>query len=109
MADEEQTQGQPMQVVVDERELRTTYCNAYRIHATNDEVVVDLGFNMPDPNPRQPGQAQLLLKISDRIIMNYTQAKRLALSLGQLIRRYEQQYGELPLQPGQPGRPPTPR
>jgi hypothetical protein len=108
MADEISTDPatqQGMQVMIDERELKTHYSNAYRIHATADEVVVDLGFNMPDPNPRQPGQSGqqpvLLLKVSDRVIMSYVNAKRLALSLAQLVKRYEQQFGELPTQPGQ--------
>jgi len=92
-----------MQVLLDERELKTLYLNAYRIHATNEEVVVDLGFNMPDPNPRNPQQPALLLKITDRAIMSYGTAKRLALSLGQLIKRYEQQFGELPVNPNQRG------
>jgi len=87
-------QTQSVQVLLDERELRQIYSNAYRIHATAGEVVIDLGFNMPNPNP-QPGQHQLLLKITDRVIMSYMNAKRLALSLGQLIKRYEQQFGEL--------------
>src|SRR5580704_7576261 len=98
--------GQPqqqMQVMLDERELKTLYLNAYRIHATNDEVVVDLGFNMPDPNPRNPAQPALLLRITDRAIMSYGTAKRLALSLGQLIKRYEQQFGELPVNPNPRG------
>jgi Protein of unknown function (DUF3467) len=111
MADEIVTEAAPhavgMQVMIDERELKTLYSNAYRIHATADEVIIDLGFNMPDPNPQRPGgQAQpaLLLKITDRVIMSYVNAKRLALSLGALVKRYEQQFGELPTQPGQ--RPP---
>jgi hypothetical protein len=33
--------------------------------------------------------------------MSYSNAKRLAASLTQLIRRYEQQFGEIPVQPGQ--------
>ena len=83
-----------VQVLLDERELRQIYSNSYRIHATNDEVIIDLGFNMPNPNP-QTGQQQLLLKITDRVVMSYMNAKRLALSLGQLVKRYEQQFGEL--------------
>ena len=91
-----------VQVLLDERELRTTYTNAYRIHTAPEEVVIDLGFNMANPNQQQPGgQAQLLFKVTDRVIMSYINAKRLAMSLGQLIKRYEQQFGELPLQPGQ--------
>jgi hypothetical protein len=105
MADEITTessaQAGSMHVMIDERELKTHYSNAYRIHATADEVIIDLGFNMPDPNPRSGAQAAqpggLLLKITDRVILNYINAKRLSLSLGQLIKRYEQQFGELPV------------
>ena len=91
-----------VQVLLDERELRQIYSNSYRIHATNDEVVIDLGFNMPNPNP-QTGQQQLLLKITDRVVMSYMNAKRLSQSLMQLIKRYEQQFGEL-VPPGQRNR-----
>jgi hypothetical protein len=103
MAEENTDATQPsVQVLLDERELRQIYTNAYRIHQTISEVVVDLGFNMPNPNP-QGGQQQMLLKITDRVVMSYLNAKRLALSLGQLIKRYEQQYGEL-TPPGGPPR-----
>lgn len=96
---------QGVQVLLDERDMRTLYSNAYRIHTASEEVVMDLGFNMPNPN-MQPGQnppqqQQLLFKVTDRVIMSYPAAKRLALSLGQLVKRYEQQFGEIPTQPGQ--------
>src|SRR5688572_5427711 len=96
------TEGQQpgVQVLLDERELRTVYTNAYRIHTAQEEVVLDLGFNMPNPN-QQGGQAQLLFKVTDRVIMSYSNAKRLAMSLSQLVKRYEQQFGEIPTQPGQ--------
>ena len=90
---------QQVQVLLDERELRTMYTNAYRIHTAAEEVVIDLGFNMPNPN-QQGGQAQLLFKVTDRVVMSYANAKRLSLSLQQLIKRYEQQFGEIPAQPG---------
>ena len=96
----EQQQQQQVQVLLDERELRTVYTNAYRIHQAPEEVVIDLGFNMANPNA-QGGQASLLFKVTDRVVMSYVNAKRLAMSLGQLIKRYEQQFGELPMQPGQ--------
>jgi len=91
---------QGVQVLLDERELRTFYANAYRIHTSAEEVVIDLGFNMPNPNPNQQGGASLLFKVTDRAILSYTNAKRLAMSLTQLIKRYEQQFGEIPTQPG---------
>lgn len=93
------TGGQQVQVMLDERDLKSVYANAYRIHTAIEEVVVDLGFNMPNPN-NQPGQQQsLLFKVTDRVILSYPNAKRLAMSLGQLVKRYEQQFGELPLVP----------
>ena len=99
-----QDQGQGVQVLLDERELRTIYSNAYRFHTTADEVVIDIGFNMPNPNPAPQGgggQQQLLFKVTDRVIMSYGNAKRLAMSLTQLVKRFEQQFGEIPTQPGQ--------
>ena len=93
-------QQQGVQVLLDERELRTLYTNAYRIHTSAEEVIIDLGFNMPNPNPNQQGGASLLFKVTDRAIMSYTNAKRLAMSLSQLVKRYEQQFGEISMQPG---------
>ena len=99
------TQGQGgVQVLLDERDMRTIYSNAYRIHTSAEEVIVDLRFNMPNPNQQQgqqQGQQQLLFKVTDRVIMSYSSAKRMMLSMQQLITRYEQQFGELPTQPGQ--------
>lgn len=96
-----QDPNQQVQVLLDERELKSMYANAYRIHTSAEEVIIDLGFNMPNPNPQNPGQQQLLFKVTDRVIISYTNAKRLAISLTQLVKRYEQQFGEIPLQPGQ--------
>jgi hypothetical protein len=93
-------QPQGVQVLLDERELRMLYTNAYRIHTAPEEVVIDLGFNMANPNNQATGQQQLLFKVTDRVVMTYINAKRLAMSLAQLVKRYEQQFGELPLQPG---------
>ena len=101
----ENADQQNVQVFVDERDLRTSYTNAFRINATGEEVIVDLGFNMPvqnqTPQPGQPAGPQMLFKINDRVIMNFTTGKRIALSLMQLIKRYEQQNGEIDLNTGQ--------
>src|SRR4051812_50131376 len=106
MAEEQIQTGQgpgqeQLQLVLDEREMRTGFANAYRIHHTAEEVVLDFGFNMANPNP-QGGQQQqqLLFKVTDRVIMSYPSVKRLTISLQQLVRRYEQQFGEIQTQPG---------
>lgn len=89
---------QQIQVMLDDREMRTVYANAYRIHTTAEEVVIDVGFNMPNPNV-QPGQApqSMLFRVTDRVVMNYGNAKRLSMSLQQLVKRFEQQFGEIPV------------
>ena len=96
MAPQGSAEGPGVQVLLDERELRTFYANAYRMHNTPEEVIIDLGFNMPNPNPNAPGGASFLFKVTDRAILSYANAKRLAGSLTQLIKRFEQQFGEIP-------------
>src|SRR5258708_38672246 len=93
-----------VQLMHDERDMKSTFTNAYRIHTTAEEVVVDFGFNMLNPNP-QGGQQQMLFKVTDRLILSYSTTKRLTASLGQLIRRYEQHFREIPMQPRQPAWP----
>ena len=110
MADETQpTTGTPgdqqsVQLLLDEAQMKTSFANAYRIHTTAEEVVLDFGFNMANPNP-QGGQQQLLFRVNDRVILSYPNVKRLALSLQQLVRQYEQRMGEIPMNPMQPKAP----
>lgn len=99
---EEQAQGQTgrqqVRMRVDEREMRTNYANAFRTNGTAEEVMIDFGVNAVSPVAQQDAQraqAEVVLKINDRIIMNYYSAKRLAMMLGQLVRRHEEQFGEL--------------
>jgi Protein of unknown function (DUF3467) len=71
-------------------------------------VFIKLGYNMPHPHQQtagQPNQPQVLLKMTHRVIMNRSVMKRLASTLSQLIKRYEQQFGEIPIQ----GQAPAPK
>ena len=104
-------QGQQVRVQLDEREMSTSYANAFRTNATSEEVVVDFGLNLIVPANQQGGQggagaqggqgrSQLMLKFNDRIILNYKTAKRLAITLGQLVRAHEERFGEIQLEQG---------
>jgi hypothetical protein len=99
VSEEIQTPDGQVQLVVDERDMKSQFANGYRIYTTGEEVVVDFGFNMLNPNPAN-AQPQMLFKANDRIIMSYPTIKRLSLSLAQLVRRYEDQFGQIPIQPG---------
>jgi hypothetical protein len=90
----QQTGQQQVRLQVDERELKTSYANAFRTNGTADEVMLDFGLNLAAPVSE--GQTPtIVFKVQDRIFMNYYSAKRLAITLSQLIRRHEEQFGEL--------------
>lgn len=94
--------GQPAQqevrVRLDERNLHAGYyTNGFRTSATPEEVILDFGLNLINPVTQQGGQPEFVFQAGERIIMNYFTAKRLALTLGQMVRRHEEQFGDLEL------------
>ena len=93
----EQTGQRQVRLRLDERNMQTTYANAFRANGTAEEVMLDFGLNVLNPAQQQEGQAEIIFQVNQRVIMNYYSAKRLAITLGQLIRRHEQQFGELEL------------
>ena len=101
----QQTGQQQVRLRLDERNMTTSYANAFRSHATAEEVLIDFGLNLLQQTPGSQtdaaGQSQpnreVLFQANDRIVMNYYTAKRLAIALGQLVQRHEQQFGELKL------------
>lgn len=95
-----QQTGKQVRLRVDHTGMNTTYANAFKTNATSEEVIIDLGLNMVVPNPQgQSGDiaGDILFQVNNRLILNYFTAKRLALSLGQLVRGYEEKFGELKL------------
>jgi len=95
----EQTGQRQVRLRVDERNMKTSYANAFRTNGTAEEVMLDFGLNLASPAGQQQQQEQpeIMFQINDRVIMNYYSAKRLAITLSQLIRRHEEQFGELQL------------
>jgi hypothetical protein len=93
----EQTGQRQITLRVDERNMKTAYANAVRTNGTAEEVMLDFGLNMVSPTSAQQGRPEIIFSVSERVILNYYSAKRLALALGQLIRRHEQQFGVLEL------------
>ncbi len=92
----EQTGQRQVRLAVDERNMATSYANAFRTNATAEEVMMDFGLNLINPaSAPQQDQPDIIFQINQRIILNYYSAKRLAITLSQLIRRHEEQFGEL--------------
>ncbi|MCD6303582.1 MAG: DUF3467 domain-containing protein [Planctomycetes bacterium] len=93
----QQTGQQQFQLRIDESDLQTTYANAFRTNGTAEEVILDFGLNLVGPPPQGQSQPQILFKVNQRVVMNYYSVKRLAITLSQLIRRHEDQFGTLEL------------
>ena len=94
MADAPQQQ---VQLRIDESKMQTSYSNTIRTSTTHDEIVLDFGMNIPMQMPDQP--PMVIFNVGSRVIMNWAGAKRLAISLGQVIRQYEERNGEIQIQP----------
>tara|TARA_R110002072_G_scaffold42064_21_gene118851 strand:+ start:110821 stop:111147 length:327 start_codon:yes stop_codon:yes gene_type:complete len=98
MADEQQPQQQQVQLRIDESKMTSTYSNTIRTSNTNEELVMDFGMNIPMQMPGQP--PVIVFNVGSRVIMNWSGAKRLAMSLGQAVRQYEERNGEIDINPG---------
>ncbi len=91
----EQTGQKQVRLRMDERNMTTSYANAFRTNSTAEEVMLDFGLNLAAPATKQEEPPEIIFQVNDRVIMNYYSAKRLAITLSQLIRRHEDQFGEL--------------
>ncbi|MCC6323059.1 MAG: DUF3467 domain-containing protein [Phycisphaerales bacterium] len=92
-------QQQQVRLNIDESKMHTTYANTIRTSTTGDEVVLDFGINLPVPTP--DNSPALMFSVGSRVVMNWRGAKRLAISLGQVIRQFEERNGEIQLNPPQ--------
>ncbi len=72
-----------------------TYSNLCRVTGTPEEVIMDFALN-----PNAFGQVvDEPMKIDHRIVMGYEAAKRTALVLLETVRRHEDRFGEIELDP----------
>ncbi len=89
--------GRQVRIEVDESRLETHYTNAFRANGSPEEVLIDFGLNTVQPPLGGTGGARVRVRLSDRLVMSPYTAKRLVKVLGELVRRYEDRYGELEL------------
>ena len=93
----QQTGQRQVRLRVNEQDMQTTYANAFRTNGTAEEVLLDFGLNLVNPPAKEGDQPEIVFQINQRVILNYFSAKRMAITLSQLIRRHEDQFGELEL------------
>lgn len=94
-----QGEQRQIQLRIDESRMHSTYANTIRTSTTADEVVLDFGMNLPMPGPDSQTPT-LVFSVGSRVVMNWAGAKRLAISLSQVVRQFEERNGEINI--GQP-------
>lgn len=80
---------------IDESNMESAYANTIRSSSTLDEVILDFGMNLPVPGR----QNEVVFKVRQQVVLNWRGAKRLALTLSNLVRQHEDRFGEIELQP----------
>ena len=94
MAEETRSQPprgpEPMQVPVDESHIVAHYANFCRVTGTPEELIVDFGLNK-----QVAGTTPEAIQLTQRIIVNFFTAKRLAAALAMAVNRHEQAFGVL--------------
>ncbi len=93
----EQTGQRQMRIRIDESNVQTTYVSGYRPTMTAEELMLDFGLNIVRPTGDQDQPVEIVFQVNSRVIMSYYSAKRLAIALGRIVRRFEDQFGEIEL------------
>ncbi len=90
-------QGQPqqIQVSINDAEMESTYVNFFRVTGNPDEVLLDLGMYSQVMAPGGPEPIEL----TDRLVMNFVTAKKLAEVLRVVVARHEQAFGVIEVDP----------
>ena len=76
----------------DDSAMKTCYANVVNASSTREEVTIFFGTNQTW-NLKE--DAEVVIKLSDRVILNPLAAKRLWTLLGGVLSEYESRYGAL--------------
>jgi hypothetical protein len=75
----------------DTSNMRSTYANVCNVSSTQEEVNIIFGTN----KSWHSNQSELVLEITDRLILSPFTAKRLSMLLNNVLKEYESRYGEV--------------
>ena len=75
----------------DDSHMRSSYANVCNVTSTREEVVLLFGMNQA----WNRGQKEVMIQLTDRIIISPYAAKRLGALLDGVVREYEKRFGAL--------------
>ncbi len=99
--DQQETKRELPQVRWDDSKLKSTYANVCNVSSTREEMTLLFGTNQT----WHTGQKELVIELTDRIVLNPYAAKRLAILLNNTLSEYEARFGELAIDIAEPPKP----
>ena len=78
----------------DDSKMKSTYANVCNAASTREEVTLLFGTNQT----WHSGGKELVVELSDRIILNPFAAKRLSMLLNAVIKQYEDRFGAIDIE-----------
>ena len=93
----DQTGQKRVRVRIDESNVKTSYASGFRPIVTAEEVILDFGMNLARLTGDKKSPYEVVFQANNRVIMSYYSTKRLAIALGQVVRRFEEKFGVLEL------------
>ncbi len=88
---------QQVMVQVDETRAQVTYANAWQINFGQDEIICDLGIQMPRMIADKPA---INFQVANRVVFSPTSAMRFAAAIQQTVAQREQRIAQYQAQQG---------
>ncbi len=83
--------GDMPKIVWDDTGMRSVYANVTNVTGGREELVVLFGMNQA----WQPGQKEVKVQLTERVVLSPFAAKRLAILLSKTLQEYEKRFGAL--------------
>jgi hypothetical protein len=90
MSNETNNQSQP-KIVMDDSNMRSVYANVTNVTGGREELIILFGMNQA----WQPGQKEVKVQLTDRVVLSPFAAKRLSVLLSNTVSEYEKRFGVL--------------
>ena len=91
MAEKEVQPAAGPRIKWDDSKMSSAYANVCNVSSTREEVVLLFGVNQA----WNRGQQEVVIQLTDRIIISPYAAKRLSMVLSGVVKEYESRFGQL--------------
>lgn len=78
-------------IVWDDTSMRSVYANVTNVTGGREELIILFGMNQA----WQPGQKEVKVQLTERVVLSPFAAKRLAILLNNTLTEYEKRFGTL--------------